>query len=84
MKDLVRGSDAWRGNGQCCVLLQGRRVHKRWAIAAVKEVHHARCLLQPSALEIFLHDRSNALLNFASNKVCPTPPLPSPSDTLSV
>lgn len=45
------------------------RMHKKWAVAAIKEVHHARFLLQPSALELFLVDRSNALLNFASNKV---------------
>jgi hypothetical protein len=40
------------------------RTHKRWALAAISEVHHARYLLQQSALEIFLNDRSNALLNF--------------------
>lgn len=40
------------------------RTHKRWAVGAITELHHARFLLQQSALEIFLADRSNALLNF--------------------
>ena len=34
------------------------------------QVHHQRYLLQPSALEIFLADRSNALLNLPSSEVC--------------
>ncbi|KAK9824084.1 hypothetical protein WJX72_007613 [[Myrmecia] bisecta] len=45
------------------------RTHKRWPLGRITEVHHARYLLQPNALEIFLADRSNALLNFADNKV---------------
>lgn len=45
-------------------------VHRRWAIADVKELHHARFLLRPSALKIFMLDRSNALLNFPTNKAC--------------
>ncbi|KAK9806574.1 hypothetical protein WJX73_003713 [Symbiochloris irregularis] len=58
-------SDPEEGNGDAPPM----RTHKRWAIAAIKEVHHARFLLQPSAMELFLHDRSNALLNFSSSKV---------------
>lgn len=45
------------------------RTHKRWAVSAIIELHHARFLLQQSALEIFLADRSNALLNFDGNAV---------------
>lgn len=45
------------------------RTHKRWAVSAITELHHARFLLQQSALEIFLADRSNALLNFDGNAV---------------
>ena len=33
-------------------------------------MHHQRYLLQPSALEVFLDDRSNALLNLPSSEVC--------------
>lgn len=44
------------------------RVHKRWAVAELVAVHHARFLLRPAALEIFLADRSNVLLSFASPK----------------
>ena len=45
-------------------------MHKRWACAELAAVHHARYLLRPAALELFMADRSNALLNFASPKVC--------------
>ncbi len=45
------------------------RTHKRWPVSAITELHHARFLLQQSALEIFLGDRSNALLNFDGNEV---------------
>lgn len=45
------------------------RTHKRWPVSAITELHHARFLLQQSALEIFLADRSNALLNFDGNEV---------------
>ena len=51
--------------------LQAGRQHKRWPIAAITEVHHARFLLQPFALEIFLADRANALLSFPSAEVYP-------------
>lgn len=44
-------------------------MHKRWAVSELVAVHHARFLLRPAALEIFLADRSNALLSFASPKV---------------
>ncbi|KAK9905588.1 hypothetical protein WJX75_002584 [Coccomyxa subellipsoidea] len=44
------------------------RTHKRWPVSAITELHHARFLLQQSALEIFLADRSNALLNFDGNE----------------
>ncbi len=43
-------------------------MHKRWASADIASVHHARYLLRPAALEIFLADRSNALLSFPSPK----------------
>jgi hypothetical protein len=33
------------------------------------ELHHARFLLQPAALELFLADRTNALLSFDSPEV---------------
>ena len=48
---------------------QGGRVHKRWLVADLREAHHSRFLLRPSALELFLQDRSTALLNFPSAKV---------------
>ena len=50
-------------------LLQTGRVHKRWACSELSAVHHARYLLRPAALELFMADRSNALLSFASPKV---------------
>jgi hypothetical protein len=51
-------------------LLQGTTKHKRWFLDALAEVHHTRFLLQPAALEVFVHDRSNALLSFPSHKAC--------------
>ena len=48
---------------------QGGRVLKRWLVADLREAHHSRFLLRPSALELFLQDRSTALLNFPSAKV---------------
>ena len=50
--------------------LQGTTKHKRWFLDALAEVHHTRFLLQPAALEVFVHDRSNALLSFPSHKAC--------------
>ena len=44
-------------------------MHKRWQLAALREAHHARFLLRPSALELFMADRSTALLNFPTAKV---------------
>ena len=49
--------------------MQVPRVHKRWQLASLREAHHARFLLRPSALELFMADRSTALLNFPSAKV---------------
>ena len=49
---------------------QGPRVHKRWKVADLREAHHSRFLLRPSALELFFADRATALLNFPSAKVC--------------
>jgi len=49
--------------------LQGVK-HKRWFLDSLAEVHHTRFLLQPAALEVFVHDRSNALLSFPSHQVC--------------
>ena len=47
----------------------GRR-HRRWALAGVAEAHHTRYLLQPTAAELFMADRSgHALFNFPSVKV---------------
>lgn len=45
------------------------RTHKRWPISGITELHHARFLLQQSALDLFLADRSNALLNFEGHQV---------------
>lgn len=39
------------------------------ADCGVAQVHHQRYLLQPTALEVFLSDRSNALLNLPSAEV---------------
>ena len=50
-------------------LLQEGRTHKVWPIAQVSELHHARYLLQPQALELFMHDRASALLSFQTPKV---------------
>lgn len=51
--------------------LRGTRTFKRWPVAALVEVHHARFLLQPSAMELFFSDRSSAMLNFESAEVSP-------------
>lgn len=48
---------------------QGQRTHKSWPIALIAELHHARYLLQPRALELVLSNRSSALLSFATPKV---------------
>ena len=45
-------------------------MHKRWKVADLREAHHSRFLLRPSALELFFADRATALLNFPSAKVC--------------
>ena len=50
--------------------MQGATKHKRWFLDALAELHHTRFLLQPAALEVFVHDRSNALLSFPSHKAC--------------
>ena len=44
--------------------------HKRWFLDSLAEVHHTRFLLQPAALEVFVLDRSNALLSFPTHQVC--------------
>ncbi|KAL3153518.1 hypothetical protein ABBQ38_011849 [Trebouxia sp. C0009 RCD-2024] len=44
------------------------RTHKVWPIAQVSELHHARYLLQPCALELFMHNHASALLSFQSPK----------------
>jgi hypothetical protein len=54
----------------------GGRKYKRWSIASMVEVHHARFLLRPFALEIFLADQSNALLNFPTSQVQTSSPHP--------
>ena len=41
-----------------------------------RQVHHQRYLLQPSALEVFMADRSNALLNLPTPEVCAPRPRP--------
>ena len=43
--------------------------YKRWSTAALIELHQARFLLRPFALELFLADRSNALFSFPSAEV---------------
>ncbi|KAL3142038.1 hypothetical protein ABBQ32_004670 [Trebouxia sp. C0010 RCD-2024] len=45
------------------------RTHKVWPIAQVSELHHARYLLQPCALELFMHNHASALLSFQSPKM---------------
>ena len=52
-------------------MLQESRTHKSWAIAQICELHHARYLLQPRALELFLYNHSSALLSFENPKVSP-------------
>ena len=49
--------------------LQEGRTLKVWPIAQVAELQHARYLLQPRALELFLYDHSSALLSFETPKV---------------
>ncbi len=57
-------------------LLQGGgKKYKRWRVASLVEVHHARFLLRPFALEFFLRDQANALLSFPSAQVLPHLPL---------
>jgi hypothetical protein len=41
-----------------------------------RQVHHQRYLLQPSALEVFMADRSNALLNLPTPEVRAPRPRP--------
>ncbi len=48
---------------------RGARTFKRWPVASLVEVHHARFLLQPSAVELFFSDRSSAMINFESSEV---------------
>lgn len=55
---------------------QGGRTHKSWPVAQIAELHHARYLLQPRAIELFMSNGSSALLSFATAKVC------SPHNTL--
>ena len=45
------------------------RYYKRWILDSIAEVHFARFLLRPSALELFQHDRSTALVNFPDAQV---------------
>ncbi|KAL0021859.1 hypothetical protein WJX77_009077 [Trebouxia sp. C0004] len=45
------------------------RSHKVWPLAQVAELHHARYLLQPRALELFLYNHSSALFSFETPKV---------------
>lgn len=54
----------------CCAhdMVQEGRTHKVWPIAQVSELHHARYLLQPCALELFMHNHASALLSFQSPK----------------
>ncbi|KAK9836952.1 hypothetical protein WJX81_002248 [Elliptochloris bilobata] len=60
----ANGAAGSKSPGGRCV-----RTHRHWELAAIVEVHHQRYLLQPSALEIFLGDRSNALLNLPSSQL---------------
>ena len=50
--------------------MQAPKTHKSWPIALIAELHYARYLLQSRALELFLSDRSSALLSFKTPKVC--------------
>ena len=49
--------------------LQEVSSHKVWPVAQIAELHHARYLLQPRALELFLYNHSSALLSFETPKV---------------
>ncbi len=51
------------------------RKYKRWRVASLVEVHHARFLLRPFALEFFMADRANALLSFPSSQAPIAPPM---------
>lgn len=45
-------------------------ISRRWPLAGIREVHHSRYLLQPSALELFMSDRrSHAMFSFPSAQV---------------
>ena len=61
-------------------MLQEGRIHKTWPIAQVSELHHARYLLQPRALELFMYNHTSALLSFETPKASghTKPPHPSP------
>ena len=45
------------------------RTHKRWPLTQLAELHHARFMLQPCALELFLANCTTALLCFGSSEV---------------
>lgn len=69
------GGDPNRPAGDAAAAEEGegekpRRRHQRWQLAGLTEVHHSRYLLQPTALECFMADRSShAFLNFPSHQV---------------
>mmetsp|Transcript_2662 Transcript_2662/g.7541 ORF Transcript_2662/g.7541 Transcript_2662/m.7541 type:complete len:1630 (-) Transcript_2662:717-5606(-) len=44
----------------------GSLYHRRWRTAELSQVHHARYMLQPTALELFTKDRSSVFLDFGS------------------
>ncbi|PRW34047.1 BEACH domain-containing lvsC isoform X1 isoform B [Chlorella sorokiniana] len=49
--------------------LPPKRRHRRWQLIGLTEVHHSRYLLQPTALECFMADRtSHAFFNFPSQQ----------------
>ena len=48
---------------------QGGRTHKSWPVAQIAELHHARYLLQPRAIELFMSNGASALLSFVNAKV---------------
>lgn len=65
---LIESKTAQQLNISILCLQEGRTL-KVWPIAQVAELQHARYLLQPRALELFLYDHSSALLSFETPKV---------------
>lgn len=59
------GCTALRGAGEEAPR-KPRRLHRRWQSGRVAQVHHARYMLQNTALEIFFRDRSSMFMDFGT------------------